>query len=123
MVCTEKLLEGFAGVLFVCAADFGLSSEECLVCVVEESRVTFSCGEGLVLSAGIGGSTRKVKIGAGDGASATGEFGACSKQKCGDVLCFREVGAVAESDWVAVTEDDKSVTEGAAEEAGVKDGP
>lgn len=44
------------------------------------------CQKDLVLSAGIGGRTRKVEVVAGDCASEAREFGALSVQDCKDVL-------------------------------------
>lgn len=63
-----------------------------------------------------------MEVSAGDFASAAEEFGACSSQECKDLLCFEDVGAVAEDDGAAVAENALGVTKEKAEETGVKDG-
>lgn len=72
-----------------------------------------SCGVGLAVSAGSEDKKRKLKVGATEFASMVRELEACPVQNCGDILCFRSVGAVARDDWSAVA-DAVSVTEAGA---------
>lgn len=65
------------------------------------------------------GRTREVKAGAKRRASVEWNSGSCFVQDCNVVLCFWDVGAVAEGDWAAVAEDAVSVTEGKHEETRV----
>lgn len=65
---------------------------------------------------------REMEVGVGDGASAAGDFGACSVRECEDVHCFRDVGAVAGEDWVTVAEAAASITGDETAEARAKGG-
>lgn len=51
-----------------------------------------------------------------------GKFGEHFVQDSDDLLCSKDVGAVAENDPATMAEDALSVTEGQAEEIGIKDG-
>lgn len=99
------------GALLVCAGDFMLSCEKGLVQGVEKSGKSSSREEGPLLSAGSWDRTSKVRVGAEDSASVAGELGACSVQDCKDVLCLRDVGAIAEDEWVIVVKTAVSIAE------------
>lgn len=65
---------------------------------MEKSGVVPSCGETMVLSASGRRREREVEIGAGDCGSVAGKSGASFAQKCEDVFCFEDVGAVDRDD-------------------------
>lgn len=58
----------------------------------------FLCGQGLVLRAKRNVGEKVVEAGAGDSASASGEFRACFMQACKNVPFFKDVSAAAEND-------------------------
>lgn len=105
----EEVLESSLGELLVCAGEVGLSCKECLVLVVEKSGVLLSCEEGPVVSAGKGRKRVKVEIRARDCASVATEIETCSMQKCKDIICFGDFGAVAGNNGVALAENAVSV--------------
>lgn len=93
------------------AGDSGLSCNEGLFRVTEESRVVLLLCKGLLLCVGRMVGRIEVEMEASDCASVTGVLGACSMEDCEDFLCLLDVSAVAGNYWVKFLEDAMSIPE------------